>query len=378
MSSLRKEIDELQSSLTQLPELRKSLEQLRPAEENLSKVSADASAKTRAAAAISKQISEIAVAESAVERFRQRTNQLRNGLESVIGSRGTQEGWPKSTTEDPLKQERSALDEVVDQLRLQLTRLQDISSRAASVSEQITGRRLPLEAENRTVRKDIEALQAGAGEITRQGQQLRERIAQIESLATLVQERRKQLVSLTAKRDSRLDKLAEVRERRFLERQQIVKSLNQSLGPRIRITIQRSGQHQAYAALIADTLKGSGIRYNELAPQVAQNMSPRELLEAAESTDLEAVNEAIGISRDRALRFLSALRDTELGRIGTVPMEDAITLSLLDGKDYKDLSELSTGQRCTVILPIVLRHTDRILVVDQPEDHIDNAFIAEL
>ena len=58
-------------------------------------------------------------------------------------------------------------------------------------------------------------------------------------------------------------------------------------------------------------------------------------------------------------------------------MEDAITLSLLDGKDYKDLSELSTGQRCTVVLPIVLRHTSRILVVDQPEDHIDNAFIAE-
>ncbi len=114
----------------------------------------------------------------------------------------------------------------------------------------------------------------------------------------------------------RLDKLSEIRERRFIERQQVIKDLNQSLGPRIRIAIQRSGQHQAYASLLADTLKGSGLRYNELAPQVAQNMSPRELLEAVESTDLESVNEAIGISRDRALRFLSALRETELGRIG--------------------------------------------------------------
>jgi len=60
-----------------------------------------------------------------------------------------------------------------------------------------------------------------------------------------------------------------------------------------------------------------------------------------------------------------------------VPLKDSITLSLLDGKDYKDLSELSTGQRCTVVLPIVLRHVSRILVVDQPEDHIDNAFIAD-
>ena len=50
---------------------------------------------------------------------------------------------------------------------------------------------------------------------------------------------------------------------------------------------------------------------------------------------------------------------------------------LLDGADYKDIGELSTGQRCTVILPIVLRHTERMLIVDQPEDHIDNAFIAD-
>jgi hypothetical protein len=30
-----------------------------------------------------------------------------------------------------------------------------------------------------------------------------------------------------------------------------------------------------------------------------------------------------------------------------------------------------------VILPLVLRHMERLLIVDQPEDHIDNAFIAE-
>jgi len=52
-------------------------------------------------------------------------------------------------------------------------------------------------------------------------------------------------------------------------------------------------------------------------------------------------------------------------------------LRLLDGAEYKDVADLSAGQRCTVILPIVLQHHDRVLVIDQPEDHIDNAFIAE-
>jgi hypothetical protein len=41
------------------------------------------------------------------------------------------------------------------------------------------------------------------------------------------------------------------------------------------------------------------------------------------------------------------------------------------------LIDLSTVQRCTVVLPLILEHSDRILVVDQPEDRIDNAFIVD-
>ena len=58
-------------------------------------------------------------------------------------------------------------------------------------------------------------------------------------------------------------------------------------------------------------------------------------------------------------------------------VEDNVRLQLLDGQDYKDIRQLSTGQRCTVILPLVLQHTRTMLIVDQPEDHIDNAFIVD-
>jgi energy-coupling factor transporter ATP-binding protein EcfA2 len=50
---------------------------------------------------------------------------------------------------------------------------------------------------------------------------------------------------------------------------------------------------------------------------------------------------------------------------------------LLDGGEYKSTENLSTGQRCTVILPILLCHREAVLVVDQPEDHLDNAFIVD-
>ena len=71
------------------------------------------------------------------------------------------------------------------------------------------------------------------------------------------------------------------------------------------------------------------------------------------------------------------MKEADLAAIATVAVEDYVTFSLLDGSDHKDIADLSTGQRCTVILPLVLRHTDRLLIVDQPEDHIDNAFIVD-
>ena len=50
-------------------------------------------------------------------------------------------------------------------------------------------------------------------------------------------------------------------------------------------------------------------------------------------------------------------------------------IELKDGTDYKNSAGLSTGQRCTVILPILLLQSERPLLIDQPEDNLDNAFV---
>ena len=44
---------------------------------------------------------------------------------------------------------------------------------------------------------------------------------------------------------------------------------------------------------------------------------------------------------------------------------------------YAPLDELSTGQKCTAILNLLLLSCDDPLIIDQPEDNLDNAFIAE-
>jgi ABC-type lipoprotein export system ATPase subunit len=44
---------------------------------------------------------------------------------------------------------------------------------------------------------------------------------------------------------------------------------------------------------------------------------------------------------------------------------------------YRPLERLSTGQQCTAILHLLLLDNRDPLVMDQPEDNLDNAFIAE-
>ena len=44
---------------------------------------------------------------------------------------------------------------------------------------------------------------------------------------------------------------------------------------------------------------------------------------------------------------------------------------------WQALDELSTGQRATAVLLLLLLESDAPLIVDQPEDDLDNRFITE-
>src|SRR5262249_39043719 len=186
-----------------------------------------------------------------------------------------------------------------------------------------------------------------------------------------------QLEKVQGRRDSLLDQLDQLRNQRFQERTAIVKKINAELGPRIMVAIERSGLYSEYISAISASLRGSGLHYSTLAPQIATAMSPRELGEAVENRAAEAVADLTGVSLERAARIIGEITTHGTERIMTCQIEDSISLSLLDGSEYKPTERLSTGQRCTVILPILLGHQDEVLIVDQPEDHLDNAFVAD-
>ena len=377
VEALRREIDEFGHQIEGLSVIDQQIAELAPAEQQLAKVSSDAEKKKKSVDAISDMIASTAVGVTAIERFKQAVSRWRASLAAAMSTAPAVEAWPVTAGNDPLSAARERIERARTHIQSALDELGLAETEATELGRSAGARKLAVEEQARQLRKEVEVLQAGAGNIVRQGQQLRERKAQLESLRTVSAERTRKLEALSKRRGQALDRLDAIRGDRFKARASAGTQLNETLGPKIRINVGRSGQFEALTASIADILRGSGLRYGDLAPALAERVSPRELLEAADTNDFSLIADATGISKDRAARTLAQLKEADLGTLATVPVEDQVEFQLLDGPDYKDISDSLTGQRCTVVLPLVLRHSERVLIVDQPEDHIDNAFIAD-
>jgi len=67
--------------------------------------------------------------------------------------------------------------------------------------------------------------------------------------------------------------------------------------------------------------------------------------------------------------------------IEELELPDTITIELNvaheSNVNYRPLNKLSTGQQCTAILHMLLLDNRDPLIMDQPEDNLDNAFIAD-
>lgn len=371
---VRREIDELEKQLAQQPLIAQQLEANLAPEKAIAHHSVAIAEKTTSLDQLSQQISVRAVHVAEGERVQSELGAWYAAVKAAVDA-------PPSMSLSIGVVSPEALKKTVIQIQVSLTEAMETISKlyyqVKSGKEGFAEEKLQLENSARQLRKEVEELSEGAGIVLRKGQQLRETQAKLVALKEFSTSRRNVLQKLLAKRSAASDRLDEVREKRFKTRSEVVVRLNKLLGPRIRLKLFRNAQIHAFESAIAEALKGSGLRFADIAAALAEKLSPRALLEAIDTFDQTLVAQVADISAERAARALTHLRTSDLATLGGIDIDDDVTFQLLDGKDYKDFNQLSTGQRCTVVLPMVLAHKDRIIIVDQPEDHIDNAFIAD-
>ena len=306
-----------------------------------------------------------------LESFRQELLRIATGLGEI-------EEWPDSAgSTDLLGGVRGRVAEAAQSLRTTIAIVEGAGVDVRALIEQNNAERLITDEKARSSRRALDELQAGAGVLTRQVEILTEREAQLGALEDLAKDRATRVVELQRRRREVFEELEEVLAERFESRLQIANGLNTSLGPEIRADVVESGMTGSYANIISATLRGSGLHYNTLAPLIANRMSPLELVEAAESNSVQAITDAADIATDRATNLVAYLQSRDLTDLVAAPVDDTVEFYLLDGVNYKESDNLSIGQRCTVVLPVLLSGRGELLIIDQPEDHLDNAFITE-
>ena len=112
--------------------------------------------------------------------------------------------------------------------------------------------------------------------------------------------------------------------------------------------------------------------WNDLA--AAKKPTSRDLLAALETKRLARV----GMSPVVQQTFREALSRSKQRELAAIRCRDryVIEYGMDDGTGPKRLEELSGGQRVSVLLSLLLRTSDdRPLVIDQPEDELDNRFL---
>jgi ABC-type Na+ transport system ATPase subunit NatA len=378
MQQLTKEIEAIEAQLAAKKDFEEKLQGLAAKEKQLTLQSVAAQKKQADLQRLTRDLTALAVGSEAVARTLNTIKTFTAKIDTLFAIPPAIESWPREAgTTDRLALARGQFSQVLQSIKNATGELRATANQTEMLAGALSAERVPLEKRARELRKEIDELQQGAGAISRSANQIRERLTQLQALTSLKDEKYSHLSVVQEARGQHLDEMDAIWDRRFKERLAVAKLINSHLSPRIRIKPIRAAQLAVYASAVSSALRGSGLRYNELSMAIASRMSPRELVEIIEQGDTETLAALLDITSDRAIKLIGHLRDHGPVEILTAHVEDDVRLELLDGAEYKDIESLSTGQRCTVVLPIVMEHKDRVLIMDQPEDHLDNAFVVD-
>ena len=205
-------------------------------------------------------------------------------------------------------------------------------------------------------------------------QQLNRQASLFPSYELLVEETRRQ----RAAAESAFERASE--ERRALVKEQrlafgrVAEEVKREFDGRIRV--RRS--EEADAGPLEGFLKGlrqKGVTrwWNDLAP--ADRPSPATLVAGLDGGALADV----GMSPAVAETFRESVTRSKRRELAALRCPDRYVLELrMDDGSYRLLNDLSGGQRVSVLLSLLLEtEDDRPLVIDQPEDELDNRFLSE-
>lgn len=249
---------------------------------------------------------------------------------------------------------------------------------AATAVEKIKAEWAPKQtAANELYQKTLRELKAeghDAGKFV----QFKDQLDRLRPKETELKTRNKTLGQLQKARRELLAKWDAAKAEDYRELQKAARKVSKRLKDRVRVNVRPSASLDQLEAVIRKHCSGN---FSQALERLRSNddLSLTDLGSTVAEGTASLVSK-YGFSQSAAERIAKggtalALEIEEC----EVPAEAVLELNVGSEKaqTWKELDQLSTGQKATAVLLLLLLESDAPLVVDQPEDDLDNRFIAD-
>ena len=280
---------------------------------------------------------------------------------------------------DILAQARPVLEELNRGLAQAASDVADALQRAdqgiAGVKDQWDARKHVVDVEYQRILRDLHRSDVDGAEFIR----LRREIEQLQPL----NERRRLLEQLYMEHvDARRNLLVEWEELKAQEFRSLCsasENVNRRLRQRVQVDVTAAGNREPLFAALRDNVGG---RLSEAVAALEgyRDLSLPEFVEHCREGP-DALQNAYGIVPAQAERLANAAPET-LMQIEELELQPTTSIQLNtaaagEPPTWQGLDDLSTGQKATAVLLLLLLDSDAPLIIDQPEDDLDNRFITE-
>lgn len=167
-------------------------------------------------------------------------------------------------------------------------------------------------------------------------------------------------------------------------RRKYAAEVNELLGQKVKILMKDAALNEPFAVVLESLLSRLQMRITGAERRILEVSNPQTLVAGIKSNDAEGFAKRCDIQNvERIKALFKAFKDTDMVfELEACVCEDApnFYLGVEDDKkveSFKPTEELSTGQRCTAVLPVIFAMTRRPLLIDQPEDNLDNRYITQ-
>jgi ABC-type lipoprotein export system ATPase subunit len=229
--------------------------------------------------------------------------------------------------------------------------------------------------------KDLPSSEGKTGQqIGVEFQNLMRDIEQIRPKKIVLENHKKLGAELQKQRQTILDELSATRAERSAQFSRSLRKLNTRLDGKLRLEVNaESDRKPVIDFLLRCRLEGVGEARLAWVKE-AEDFSPVKLAQMIRQGPDSLRNADWGVTPTVA-ESLARLSPDRILELEELELPDLINIELNTAhegqENFRPLDKLSTGQQCTAILHLLLLQNPDPLIMDQPEDNLDNAFIAD-